>query len=140
MQTSFMYEFTNNSSTINGTLRGEWYIQSASITGSSGTSTGYDSWSTPKSISGDLTITGIDNATLGSKEGGAKTLVIGNNTTPAGGVKFTSAQGYYVRIYMIVSRSSNGNVSDIIKLKSFVYRTSRVVGGSIAPAPQGEVS
>jgi hypothetical protein len=140
MQTSFMYEFTNNSSTINGTLRGEWYIQSASITGSSGTSTGYDSWSTPKSISGELTITGIDNATLGSKEGGAKTLVIGNNTTPAGGVKFTAAQGYYVRIYMIVSRSSNGNASDIIKLKNFVYRTSRVVGGSIAPPPQGEVS
>ena len=139
MQTSFMYEFTNNSSTANGTLRGEWYIQSASITGSSGTSTGYDSWSTPKSISGELTITGIDTATLGSKEGGAKTLVIGSNLTPAGGVKFTSAQGYYVRIFMIISRSSNGNASDIIKLKSFVYRTSRVVGGSIAPLPQGEV-
>ncbi len=139
MQTSFMYEFTNNSSTTNGTLRGEWYIQSASITGSSGTSTGYDSWSTPKSISGELTITGIDTATLGSKEGGAKTLVIGSNSPPPGGVNFTSAQGYYVRIFMIISRSSNGNASDIIKLKSFVYRTSRVVGGSIAPPPQGQI-
>ena len=34
---------------------------------------------------------------------------------------------------MIASRTTNGNAGDVLKLKSFVYRTSRVVGGSTVP-------
>jgi hypothetical protein len=130
MQASFMYEFTNNAGSALGSLQAQWFIQSASITGSTGTTTGYDSWSTPTDISnGFLTITTINNATLGSIEGGVKNLTI------AAIASFEDHQGYYVRVYMIVRRSSNWNTNDIIKFKGFVYRTSRTIGGSIsAPA------
>jgi hypothetical protein len=40
---------------------------------------------------------------------------------------------------MIVDRTTNGNAGDVLKLKSFVYRTSRAVGGSINPLPAGKI-
>jgi hypothetical protein len=124
MQVSFMYQFTPFSSPA-GTLQAEWYIQSASFTGSIGTTTGYNSWSTSKPISTTIQITPINSVAI---EGGARTATITNGT---GTTTFEDHQGYYVRIYMIVTRSISGNAADILKLKSFVYRTSRVVGGSI---------
>ena len=131
MQVSLMYEFENNSGTAAGTLQGEWYIQSASITGSTGTSTGYDSWSTPIALaSGPTTITTINSATIGSIEGGSITKQISTGTA------LTNHQGYYVRIYMIASRTTNGNTGDVLKLKGFVYRTSRVAGSAIGPPNQ----
>ena len=45
----------------------------------------------------------------------------------------------HVRVYMIVSRTTNGNTGDVLKLKSFVYRTSRTVGGSTAPLAAGKI-
>jgi len=131
MQVSFMYEFNAATSSL-GTLRAEWYIQSASITGSTGTTTGYNSWSNPTSLSaGPLSITSIDSL---AAEGGARTLNI------VAGSAFLNHQGLYVRIYNIVERTSNGNVADTLKLKSFVYRTSREVGSSIGPLATGPVS
>jgi hypothetical protein len=126
MQASFMYEFTNNAGTNLGALQARWFIQSASITGS-GTTTGYDSWSTPADMTnGFITITNINSATMGSIEGGVKNLVISLLTS------FEDTQGCYVRVYMIVRRSSNWDTNDIIKLKGFVYRTSRLAGSTVS--------
>jgi len=134
MQVSYMYQFDPAASSL-GTLRSEWYIQSASISGSTGTPTGYDSWSNPTSLSNSpLQITPIDSLSI---EGGSRTQ---NITLGAGATAFINHQGLYVRIYNIVDRSSNGNVLDELKLKSFVYRTSRIIGASIAPPASGPVS
>ena len=126
MQVSFMYEFTP-AATATGSLQADWYIQSASFTGSVGTTTGYDSWSNPQSIANNIQITPINSV---ATEGGARISTITNG---AGATTFENHQGYYVRIYMIASRTTNGNAGDVLKLKSFVYRTSRVVGGSTVP-------
>jgi hypothetical protein len=40
---------------------------------------------------------------------------------------------------MIVNRTTNGNAGDALKLKSFVYRTSRIAGGSTDPLPAGKI-
>jgi len=137
MQVSFMYEFTPAVSAV-GILRGEWYIQSASITGS-GTPTGYNAWSTPKVFSGTIQISDIPNV---ATDGGSRTITIGSNTTPPAGVNFTQFQGYYVRIYLVVDRSNPGDVGDVLKMKSFVYRTSRSIGGATSPplTPVGPTS
>jgi hypothetical protein len=133
LQTSFMYEFTNNSGTAGGTLQVQCFIQSASITGSTGTSTGYNSWSTPQPLLSNQ-ITAIDTATVGSIEGGSRTISLGNVTN------IPTFQGRHVRVYLIVSRTTNGNIADELKMRSFVYRTSRSVGGSLTPLPGGPVS
>jgi len=131
MQVSFMYNF-KAASPLTGTLRGRWYIQSASVTGSAGTSTGYDSWSTPDNLlSIPANISQINS--IGTYEGGSISF---NMSTGA----IAAAQGCYVRVYMIVDRSSTGNVNDVLALKGFVYRTSRVVGSSITQLPGGQIS
>ena len=130
MQVSFMYEFTNNSGTTDGTIQSQWFIQSASITSSTGTTTGYDLWSTPSALV-NSTITTIDTAASGSIEGGSKTNFVGG---------ITNFQGYYVRVYNVIRRTTAGVSTDVFKAKSFVYRTSRVVGGSLAPLSGGPVS
>ena len=126
-----MYNF-NAASSIAGSLNGQWYIQSASISGSTGTSTGYDEWSAPQTLFGATSvITTIDST--GTYEGGSRTY-----TTLA--TTFANYQGRYVRIYMIVSRNAAGNAADKLAMKGFVYRTSRTVGSSTLPPPGGIVS
>ena len=125
IQTSYMYEFTNNSGTTNGSIQGTWYIQSASIISSNGTSTGYNNWSTPELISTQA-ITGITLATSGSIEGGAKNQQFSSVNIP-------NYQGKFVRIYMITERTQAGVSTDILKLNYFVYRSSRIVGSSVNP-------
>lgn len=129
MQCSYMYEFTNNSGTNVGSLRAQWFIQSASITGSTGTTNGYDAWSLPRALGGTTQITSIDDATAGSIEGGAKNLTVNSGV-------LDDYQGYYVRVYMIVSRTFSGNSNDIFKAKYFVYRTSRIIGGATSVPAQ----
>ena len=130
MQVSFMYNFKAASSST-GTLRGQWYIQSASITGSSGTSTGYDSWSASDNLLSAPAIISQINS-IGTYEGGSISF---NMSTGA----IAASQGCYVRVYMIVDRNSTGNVNDMLALKGFVYRTSRVVGSSITQPPGGQI-
>ena len=130
MQISFMYNF-NAASSNNGSLEGQWYIQSASISGSTGTNTGYDEWSAPQQLfASDQVITSINST--GTYEGGSRTYTTISST-------FANYQGRYVRIYMIVSRNATGNVGDLLAIKGFVYRTSRVVGSSTVPPPGGVV-
>ena len=128
MQVSFMYEFTPALTSL-GTLRAEFYIQSASVTSSTGTTTGYNLWSTPQDLLGGgfINITTIASV---ATEGGSRTSTI---TSGPGITTFENHQGYYVRIYMIVYRTTNGNAADLLKLKNFVYRTSRLVGSSTSP-------
>ena len=132
LQSSFMYEFTPAAST-GGTIQAKWYIQSASYTGSIGTTTGYDSWSTPEPISSIVQITPI-NSTF--TEGGARNVQV---TSGAFINTFENFQGYYVRIYMIVERTTSPNTGDVLKLKSFVYRTSRSAGSVVNPLPIGPI-
>jgi hypothetical protein len=133
MQVSLMYNFKAASSST-GTLRGQWYIQSASISGSSGTITGYDSWSTPENLFSTSNIISNINST-GTYEGGS--ISFSTTTTPD---RITTHQGRYVRIYLIVDRSSTGDANDMLAFKGFVYRTSRVTGASTTPPPQGVIS
>jgi hypothetical protein len=130
LQISFMYNF-NAASSISGSLNGQWYIQSASISGSTGTSTGYDEWSAPQTlIGGTSVITTI--ASTGTYEGGSRTYTTNSST-------FANYQGRYVRIYMIVSRNATGDAADKLAMKGFVYRTSRAVGSSIDALPAGKI-
>lgn len=131
MQVSLMYNFIAATSSA-GVLQAQWYIQSASISGSTGTSTGYDSWSTPQQLfASDQSITTINST--GTYEGGSRTYTTISST-------FANYQGRYVRIYMVTSRSATGGAGDMLAMKGFVYRTSRVVGSSTLPPPGGIVS
>jgi hypothetical protein len=131
LQISFMYNFNAASSTT-GSLNGQLYIQSASISGSTGTSTGYDEWSTPQQLfAGNQIVTTINST--GTYEGGSRTFTTISPT-------FANYQGRYVRIYMIVNRDATGNAADELAMKGFVYRTSRAVGSSTLPPPGGIVS
>ena len=131
MQVSFMYNFKAASSST-GQLRGQWYIQSATISGSDGTSTGYNSWNSPSNlISSPVVISTI--SSIGTYEGGSITFQLSTSAVGA-------QQGRYVRVYMIVDRNSTGDANDMLALKGFVYRTSRVVGSSISQLPGGEIA
>ena len=131
MQVSFMYNFKAATSST-GNLRAQWYIQSASISGSTGTSTGYDSWSTPQNLFSTQPLISAINS-VGTYEGGTQTF----NSSPT---YIISNQGRYVRIFMVIERSATGDANDMLALKSFVYRTSRNVGSSINPPPSGVIS
>jgi hypothetical protein len=131
MQVSFMYNFTAATSSA-GNLEGQWYIQSASISGSTGTSTGYDSWSVPQTLFATEQLITTINST-GTYEGGSRTFTTTSTT-------FENYQGRYVRIYMITSRDATGGAGDMLAMKGFVYRSSRAVGSSTLPPPGGIVS
>jgi len=131
MQVSFMYNFTAATSSA-GNLEGQWYIQSASISGSTGTSTGYDSWSVPQTLFATEQLITTINST-GTYEGGSRTFTTTSTT-------FENYQGRYVRIYMITSRDAAGGAGDMLAMKGFVYRSSRAVGSSTLPPPGGIVS
>lgn len=128
MQVSCMYNF--KASAVNtGFLRSNWYIQSSSLTGSNGSSIGFDSWSNPRLlVTGPVVLSTINSA--GTYEGASITVGLANSI-------LEDYQGKYVRVFMTTYRSTTGGWSndDRLDLKGFVYRTSRDVGSSvISPA------
>lgn len=130
MQVSFTTEFKNNTADI-GSIGARWFIQSASFTSINANGNNYDTWSEPQILNGNLptnttTIITVNNNTT---EGTSPTFEI--TLTPTGRDNFANCQGKYVRIFMVVLRTSSGNGSDEFRIKNFVYRTSRVIGGSI---------
>jgi hypothetical protein len=135
MQISLSSQFKNISGGTRA-ITGDWYIQSASNTAQTPGIDDYDTWSTPEIISGP---TGVGIITVANTftYGNARTLTITNGT---GITTFTKYQGKFCRIYMIITHTSAGNAGNEIKMKNFVYRTSRVTGGSIIPAPNGVIS
>jgi hypothetical protein len=135
MQISLSSQFKNVSGGTRA-ITGDWYIQSASNTAQTPGVDDYDTWSIPEVISGP---TGVGIITVANTftYGNARTLTITNG---AGITTFTKYQGKFCRIYMIITHLSAGNALNEIKMKNFVYRTSRVTGGSIIPAPSGVIS
>ena len=130
IQTSFTAQF-NNAETGSRTLRGQWYIQSASNTNIQSNGDFYDTWSTPELLTAPSAIPLLQTdatSTYGNS--------VNVNIATGGGITtFTKFQGTYCRIYMIINHVSSGNALSVIKLKQFVYRTSRTAGGSVSPPP-----
>jgi hypothetical protein len=138
MQASFTVEFKND--TLGGdfgSIRAQWFIQSASFTDPNPAGNFYDSWSTPASLGSAITIITSDN---GTTEGSSRTIFVTTQTgTPTGFDNFADCQGKYVRVYMIINRNNDGTATDVVKMKGFVYRTSRVTGASILPPTNGPI-
>jgi hypothetical protein len=118
-----------------GSIAARWFIQSASSTVVNAIGDNYDTWSEPRILNGNIPTnsTTIITADNGTTEGTSPTFE--NTQTITGQDNFANCQGKYVRIFMVALRTSAGNVTDEFRIKNFVYRTSRVVGGSTsAPA------
>jgi hypothetical protein len=130
IQASFTAQF-NNAVAASRTLRGQWYIQSASNTDIQSGGDFYDTWSTPELLTAPSAIPLLQtdaSSTYGNS--------VNVNIATVGGVNtFTKFQGTYCRIYMIISHISSGNALSVVKLKQFVYRTSRTAGASVSPPP-----
>lgn len=121
-QVSFTYEI-NNTSTSTVSLQTRAYIASASLGPIIGSS-GYGRFQDNVAMGGaQLLGTAV---TSGVIESGAQTLELTNS----GADVFSDRQGMYVQIYLIVY-SNQTAASGTVKLKNFVFRTSRSVGGSI---------
>ena len=109
IQASFMYNIV--SATALGTFTIRFYIQS-------GSTSAYDTWSSPSAASLQTIKPSLTVATIG----GHKNL----NT----GLNVSSYIGKYVRIYGVISRTTTS--TDTLNLKGVVYRSSRVLGNSIS--------
>ena len=42
-------------------------------------------------------------------------------------------QGTFVRVFLIAQHPGAGNTASLLKMKNFVFRTSRTVGGATTP-------
>ena len=125
MQLSCMLEF-RNSAGVNKSLQTAVYIQSASYTSSISDDTAdhYDSWSNSTLLSTTTLLSVIGAGDTGST---ARTteLVTGNN--------LDNFQGTFVKVFLIAQHPAAGNSASILKMKNFVFRTSRTVGGATTP-------
>ena len=129
LQFSAMCEF-NNQQTASRNIRAKFYIQSASITTFTGDVAGYDSWSTPEIIIPGLGyITLVSPVPASSTRGTSRSLAINFVDT------FSKFQGTHCKITTTVENSNTGTASDVFKMKSIVFRSSRSVGASISPPP-----
>lgn len=130
MQLSVTSQFENNNGAGTRPIRSNFYIQSASNTDSSPGADYYDNWSTPESISPQIEIISVSPS---STHGNSRNIEITTNVSSVD--TFVKYQGTYSRIYMIVRNGASGTGTDVLKMKNFVYRTSREVGSSIIPPP-----
>ena len=128
MQVSLTTQYNNADILNNRTILGQWYIQSASNINLSPASNLYDTWSTPVPLSS--TGIGILFTPANTITGNSRTIETVDGVT--GKTNFANHQGKYVRIYMIANHLNPGNAGSVLKMKSFVYRTSRVAGSSTA--------
>ena len=126
-QVSFTYELNNTSAGI-VSLTGRAYIGSASLGPIVGSSY-YGAFQDNAAIGNPELL--VANTPTGIKSG-ARTLEITTGNT------FANRQGMYVQIYLVVY-SSAAAATGTIKMKNFVWRTSRSVGGSISPPIQPKI-
>jgi hypothetical protein len=123
LQVSYTYQIQNNSITNPITVRTAAYIASASLGPVTGTSA-YGQFVDTSMLSSGIS---VGNAVLSSSiESGAENYNLSTNDS------FGDRQGMYVQIYVVVYSNSNAP-SATVKLKNFVFRTSRTVGSSISP-------
>jgi hypothetical protein len=121
-QVSFTYEI-NNTSVSTVSLNARAYIATASLGPIIGSS-GYGAFQDNAAVGNPL---GLGTSVpAGVIESGAQT------TEVTAGDTFSDRQGMYVQIYLVVYTNSTA-ASGTVKLKNFVWRTSRSVGGSIVP-------
>ena len=118
-QVSYTWEIANTGSTI-GTIQARAYIGSASI-GPISNSSYYGAFQNVDNIGNPFTISSVPAAT--TRSGAQTTEVTAGNT-------FAEYQGLYVQIYLVVYTNSI-NPAGTLKMKNFVWRTSREAGSSI---------
>ena len=130
LQFSAMFEFYNATASTR-ILQAEWFIQSSSFTASNPSANYYDDWSAPESLSSSPSNTALLSAAATSTRGTSRTI----NVLPSITYYNTLSRywGKYCRIFMLINHNATGNVSNYIKMKGVVYRTSRGVGSSINP-------
>jgi hypothetical protein len=132
MQVSYTAEIDYQTGTGTKTFRLRTFIANA-ITGSTTLTNTYGKFDTQS----DLSIFGqtiLASTAVGDTRTGADTLEYTSN-------EIVNRQGIYVLVHTTVAISStSGTPTGTIKLKNFVFRTSRKVGSAIAPplVPVGE--
>ena len=119
-QVSFTYEINNTSATT-VSLNARAYIASASLGPIIGSS-GYGAFQDNAAIGNPFALG--TSVSAGVIESGAQI----NEVTSAD--TFSDRQGMYTQIYLVVYTNATA-ASGTVKLKNFVWRTSRAVGGSI---------
>lgn len=123
LQVSYTYQIQNNSIMNPITVRTAAYIASASLGPVTGTSA-YGQFVDTSMLSSGIQ---VGTAVLASStESGAENYNLSTNDS------FGDRQGMYVQIYVVVYSDST-TPSATVKLKNFVFRTSRIVGSSISP-------
>jgi hypothetical protein len=123
LQVSYTYQIQNNSIMNPITVRTAAYIASASLGPVTGTSA-YGQFVDTSMLSSGIQ---VGTAVLASStESGAENYNLSTNDS------FGDRQGMYVQIYVVVYSNST-TPSATVKLKNFVFRTSRTVGSSISP-------
>lgn len=126
-QVSYTYEISNSNTSLNPvTVRAIAYIQSASLGPIVGSSY-YGAFQDTDSISGTSGIQIASSVAINSVESGAETIE--TVATSTGRTNFANRQGMYVQIYLALYTLSIG-ITGTIKLKNFVWRTSRIVGST----------
>lgn len=121
-QVSFTYEI-NNTSGASVTCQMRAYIATASlgpIVGGSGYGRFQDNASIGNPLPIGTTVLAI------TTESGAQ------NSEVTSGITFASRQGMYAQIYLVAFTNATA-ATGTLKLKNFVWRTSRIVGGSVNP-------
>jgi hypothetical protein len=132
MQISYTYSADRTDATSgNRTLRISSFIANA-ISGSNTGLGSYGKFNNQANLQGNQT---IDSVGPISSFSGARTAEIKGISSG-----IINSQGYYVLVHTIIHVSNNTSLTGTLKLKNFVFRTSRTVGGSLAQPAGGPLS
>ena len=126
MQLSCKIRF-ENATAANKSINVTAYAQSASYTSSISDDTvvHYDGWSTPTILNSGITLLQTVSSSATGSTGITVELVSGNN--------LVDYQGKFTRIYLLATNSGAGDPNACLRMKNFVYRSSRTVGAAINP-------
>jgi hypothetical protein len=98
------------------------------VTGSNTGLASYGIFASGATFTNPINLTGGPTIPQNSQRSGAITGIFGSNTE----LTVTNRQGYYVLVHTSIAYSGvTAALTGTLKLKNFVFRTSRVVGGSI---------
>jgi hypothetical protein len=132
MQMSYTYSADRTDATVgNRSLRISGFIANA-ISGSNTGLGSYDKFNNQTNLASNNI---IDTVGPTSTSSGARTVEIKGTSN---GV--INSQGYYVLVHTMINVSNNTSLTGSLKLKNFVFRTSRSVGGSLSQPAVGPVS
>jgi purine-nucleoside phosphorylase len=132
MQMSYTYSADRTDATVgNRSLRLSGFIANAI----SGSNTGLGSYGKFNNQTNLVANNIIDTVGPTSASSGARTIEI--KGTSSGVI---NSQGYYVLVHTMINVSNNTGLTGSLKLKNFVFRTSRSVGGSLTQPAIGPVS